>query len=76
MKLVRLTEMCLNEICSKVRIGKLLCDSSSSFMFCISSPSITRLIKSRRMIWTGNAARMRRINYISYWWETKSEIVY
>jgi hypothetical protein len=36
-----------------------------------SSPSIIRIIGSRRMRWTGNAARMgRREMYIGYCWES------
>jgi hypothetical protein len=35
-----------------------------------SSPSIIRIIKSRRMRWAGHAARMgRRGTLIDYWWE-------
>jgi hypothetical protein len=34
------------------------------------SPSIIRMIKSRRMRWSGNVARMgRRGIHIGYWWE-------
>jgi V8-like Glu-specific endopeptidase len=39
-----------------------------------SSPSIIRMIKSRRMRWAGNVARIgRRITYIGYWWERQKE---
>jgi hypothetical protein len=41
-----------------------------------SSPSIRvfRTIKSRRMRWAGNIARMgRRGMYIGYWWESQKE---
>jgi hypothetical protein len=35
-----------------------------------SSPSIIRMIKSRRMSWAGHVARMgRRGIHIGYWWE-------
>jgi hypothetical protein len=37
-----------------------------------SSPSIIRIIKSRRMRWTGHVARMgRRGKLIDYWWENQ-----
>jgi hypothetical protein len=40
-----------------------------------SSPSIIRIVKSRRMRWAGNVARMGRIGtLIDYWWESKTEI--
>jgi hypothetical protein len=39
-----------------------------------SSPSIIRIIKSRRMIWKGHVARMgRRGTLIDYWWESQRE---
>jgi hypothetical protein len=39
-----------------------------------SSPSIIRIMKSRRMRWSGNAARMgRRGTRIDYWWESQRE---
>jgi hypothetical protein len=39
-----------------------------------SSPSIIRIIKSRRMRWTGHVARMgRRGARIDYWWESQRE---
>jgi hypothetical protein len=39
-----------------------------------SSPSIIRIIKSRRMRWAGNRARMgRRGMHIGYWWERQKE---
>jgi hypothetical protein len=35
-----------------------------------SSPSIIRIIESRRMRWAGHVARMGRIGtHIDYWWE-------
>jgi hypothetical protein len=38
------------------------------------SPSIIRIIKSRRMIWAGHVARMRgRGVHIGYWWENEKE---
>jgi hypothetical protein len=39
-----------------------------------SSPSVIRIIKSRRMRWVGHVARMgRRGTLIDYWWETRKE---
>jgi hypothetical protein len=39
-----------------------------------SSPSIIRIIKSRRMRWTGHVARMgRRGMHIGYWWASQKE---
>jgi hypothetical protein len=39
-----------------------------------SSPSIIRIIKSRRMRWAGHVARMgRRGIHIGYWWESQKE---
>jgi hypothetical protein len=39
-----------------------------------SSPSIIRMIKSRRMRWTGHVARMgEKRNACRYWWETQKE---
>jgi hypothetical protein len=39
-----------------------------------SSPSIIRIIKSRRMIWAGHEARMgRKGTRIAYWWESHME---
>jgi hypothetical protein len=39
-----------------------------------SSPSIIRIIKSRRMRWAGHVARMgRRGMLIDYWWESQKE---
>jgi hypothetical protein len=39
-----------------------------------SSPNIIRMIKSRRMRWTGHVARMRlRRMHIGYWWENQKE---
>jgi hypothetical protein len=38
------------------------------------SPSIIRIIKSRRMRWAGHVARMgRRGTRIDYWWEDQRE---
>jgi hypothetical protein len=37
-------------------------------------PSIIRMIKSRRIRWTVNVARMgRRGMHIGYWWENQKE---
>jgi hypothetical protein len=39
-----------------------------------SSPSIIRIIKSRRMRWADHVARMgRRVTRIDYWWESQRE---
>jgi hypothetical protein len=39
-----------------------------------SSPSISRMIKSRRMRWTGHVTRMRvKRNAYRYWWESRKE---
>jgi hypothetical protein len=39
-----------------------------------SSPSIIRMIKSRRMRWIGHVARMgRREMYIGYWWKIQKK---
>jgi hypothetical protein len=39
-----------------------------------SSPSIIRMITSRRMRWAGHVARMgRRGMHIGYWWEIQKE---
>jgi hypothetical protein len=39
-----------------------------------SSPSITRIIKSRRMRWAGHVARMGRIGtHIGYWWKARGK---
>jgi hypothetical protein len=39
-----------------------------------SSPSIIRIIKSRKMRWTGHVAGMgRRGTRIDYWWESQRE---
>jgi hypothetical protein len=39
-----------------------------------SSPSIIRIIKSRRMRWADHVARMgRRGTRIDYWWESQRE---
>jgi hypothetical protein len=39
-----------------------------------SSPSIIRMIKSRRMIWVGHVAQMgRKVMHIRYWWESQKE---
>jgi hypothetical protein len=42
-----------------------------------SSPRIIRQIKSRRMRWAGDVARMvRRVKHIGYWWESQKERVH
>jgi hypothetical protein len=52
--------------CGKLR-NEELCDLYSS-------PSIIRIIKSRRMRLTGHVARMgRRGTCIDYWWESQRE---
>jgi hypothetical protein len=38
-----------------------------------SSPSIIRMLKSRRMRWTGHATRMGREMYLGFWWESQKE---
>jgi hypothetical protein len=39
-----------------------------------SSPSIIRIIKSRKLRWAGHVARMgRRATRIDYWWESQRE---
>jgi hypothetical protein len=39
-----------------------------------SSPSITRIIKSRRRRWAGHVARIREKGmHIGYWWEIQNE---
>jgi hypothetical protein len=39
-----------------------------------SSPSIIRIIKSRRMRWAGHVAQMGRIGmHIGYWWACQKE---
>jgi hypothetical protein len=38
-----------------------------------SSPSIIRIIKSRRMRWAGHVARMGRRGMLIDWWETQTE---
>jgi hypothetical protein len=39
-----------------------------------SSPSIIRMMKSRRMRWAGHVARMERKGmHIGYWWESQKE---
>jgi hypothetical protein len=39
-----------------------------------SSPSISRMIKPRKMRWVGHVARMgRRWLNIGYWWESQKE---
>jgi hypothetical protein len=38
------------------------------------SPSIIRMIKSRRMRWAGHVARMgRRVMQIGFWWESRNK---
>jgi hypothetical protein len=37
------------------------------------SPSIIKMVKSRRMRWTGHVARMGRTGmHIEYWWESQT----
>jgi hypothetical protein len=38
-----------------------------------SSPSIIRVIKSRKMRWSGHVARKGRGMHIEYWWESQKE---
>jgi hypothetical protein len=39
-----------------------------------SSPCIMRMIKSRRMRWTGHVVRMGKVGmHIGYWWESQKE---
>jgi hypothetical protein len=39
-----------------------------------SSPSIIRIVKSRRMRWAGHVARMgKREMRLGYWWESQGE---
>jgi hypothetical protein len=38
-----------------------------------SSPSVIRMMKSRRMRWAGYVARMGEKKYIKYWWESQEE---
>jgi hypothetical protein len=39
-----------------------------------SSPSIIRIIKSRRMTWAGHVARLERRGVsIGFWWESRKE---
>jgi hypothetical protein len=39
-----------------------------------SSPSIIRILKSRRMRWAGHVARMGRTGTLmDYWWESQRE---
>jgi hypothetical protein len=76
MKLVRRIKICSNEMYSKVRIGKHLFDSfpieNEELHNLYSSPSIIRMIKSRRMRWAGHVARMgRKGMHIRYWWESQ-----
>jgi hypothetical protein len=45
-----------------------------SFINLYSSPNIIRMIKSRRMRWTGHVARMgRKGMHIGLWWESQKE---
>jgi hypothetical protein len=37
------------------------------------SSSVIRIIKSRRMRWAGNIARLGRGTRIGYWWECQRE---
>jgi hypothetical protein len=46
-------------------------------LYSSSSTRIIRIIKSRRMKWTGHVARMgRRGMYLGYWWERQKERVH
>jgi hypothetical protein len=59
---------------SKKKIGKWrkLHNEGLHNLYC--SPSIIRMIKSRRMRWAGHAARMGiRGMHIGFWWESKKE---
>jgi hypothetical protein len=38
-----------------------------------SSPSIIRIIKSRRMRWAGHVAQRGRRTLVAYWWESQRE---
>jgi hypothetical protein len=39
-----------------------------------SSPSIIRIVKSRKMRWAGHVARIgRRGTHMGYWWESQRE---
>jgi hypothetical protein len=52
------------------RGGRILHDKELHKLY--SSPSIIRMIKSRRMILAGHVARMeRRGSRIGYWWEAR-----
>jgi hypothetical protein len=53
--------------------GRKLHDENLSDLY--SSPGIIRMIKSRRMGWSGHVARMggRRGTRIGYWWESEKE---
>jgi hypothetical protein len=46
-----------------------------AFMTCMySSPSIIRMIKSRRMRWAGYVARMgSRGMHVGYWWKSQKQ---
>jgi hypothetical protein len=47
---------------------------TKSFVDLYSSPSIIRIIKTRRMRWADLVARMgRRGTHIGYWWESQRE---
>jgi hypothetical protein len=47
---------------------------SEEFRDLYSSPSIIRIIKSRRMRWASHVARMgRKGTDIGYWWESQRE---
>jgi hypothetical protein len=41
-----------------------------------SSPSIIRMIRSRRMRWARHVARMGRRLSIGFWWESRKERAY
>jgi hypothetical protein len=38
------------------------------------SPSVFRMMKSRRMRWAGHVARMgRNVTHVCYWWDSQKE---
>jgi hypothetical protein len=40
-----------------------------------SSPSIIKMLKTRRTSWAGHEARMRaNMKHVGYWWESQKEI--
>jgi hypothetical protein len=55
-------------------IGGLIKLHNEEFHNLYPSPSIIRMITSRRMRWAGHVARMgRRGLHIGYWWESQME---